>query len=349
MDIVKITFLAGLILLSHHAFSQDSKQKIYKCNSALWADEHTTDAKFNSLIDKACEEINQQRYLDGLRLLNEAIGIDSLSSGTVNEYFRVQRSKLERFIEEMNSSEPARVTEAPTTVESPKSPDDGIGGNEPVPVDGNSNADTAGKIEQVKPEAMEVKAPGHDPFAEQEVRSEPVSTSEAKPFTQEEIEEFQLKGLQKIKMLEEYIQRITDKYTVQSSVDDAIESAVLLFDSEERTVEVSSVNNPAKSRLIVRKYLQKLRMLPYDNIQIVWAEFQYTSDFKMGPDGNYYGYIIFRQRFTATKDAQVAYEDMTTKKTQVILKRYSKNIEGQAVENWDVFLGDISVQQTERN
>ena len=90
-------------------------------------------------------------------------------------------------------------------------------------------------------------------------------------------------------------------------------------------------------------------MLPYDKILIEWADLQYTSDFRKGVDGNYYGYIIFRQRFVAEKDNQVVYEDLTTKKAEVTLKSYNKNIEGQAIENWDVFLGDIRVQQTEAN
>lgn len=408
MNILKRTLLSVFVLVSFHAFSQGKKERIFICKSNLYEDEHTSDAKFNSLVDNACTEINQRHYKDGLRLLNEAILLDSTNTGIANEYFRAQRNKLMNFIAEeetAKSNEPATEQTVPTpsaetsgsnnpggntsttspdvkpenekAVESAPAPDKVIAVKEETPVEktetktsteGEKKMESSGGTEVSQPvpdEPKKTSVSEPEPIPEPEpapaTPAEPsvttqttVSTDEnnapeeVKSFTVEEKEEFHIKGEQKVKTLEGYIKQLTDKNTSQGVVDEVTENAVALFDNEERTVEVSSLNNPGKIKLKVRKYFQKLSMIPYENITIEWADFQYTSDFRMGVDGNYYGYIIFRQRFTAEQDQIIVYEDMTTKKIEVILKRYNKNIEGQAVANWDVFLGDISVEQTEK-
>ena len=228
------------------------------------------------------------------------------------------------------------------------------------PENSNSNS-AAGSVAEKKAEPVkDNKAESEDIFAETsttrtDINSISVNLDEDSKkidkgaFTKEELGDFQIKGMQKIEALEGYIQDIANKNKDQSVVDIATENAVQLFDSEDRTVEVSAVSNEEKVRHKVRKYFQRLRMLPYDNVTIEWAELRYTSDFILGTDGNYYGYVVFRQLFTSTLDNVSAYEDLTTKKTLVILKKYTKYVEGKAEQNWDVFLGDISVQQTERN
>ncbi|MBL0341163.1 MAG: hypothetical protein IPP71_09670 [Bacteroidetes bacterium] len=107
----------------------------------------------------------------------------------------------------------------------------------------------------------------------------------------------------------------------------AIENAIKLFDKEDRTVQVSSVNVAAKPKFKIRQYLQRVRNLNYDDITIEWADLQYASDFTKGPDGNYYAYVVFSQRFTGSKDNQIVYQDVTTKRTQIILKIYEKAVQ----------------------
>ena len=109
------------------------------------------------------------------------------------------------------------------------------------------------------------------------------------------------------------------------------------------------VNVAGKPKFKIRQYLQRVRNLNYDDITIEWADLQYASDFTKGPDGNYYAYVVFSQRFTGSKDNQIVYQDVTTKRTQIILKIYEKAVQGEITENWDVFLGDISVVQTDTN
>jgi hypothetical protein len=349
---------------------------------------------FNSMVDSACNQINQRRYKEGLILLNNAILLDSSSSGIVNEYFRAQRNKLMNFIAE---EEAAKENPPPVTPNDASNAPDSKAENSNPPAsetkaNENSVAENSKPVENKEKEIAPVEnvetkpaepdnkkqaeetppatppvEPSKPPVQDPEPVAQPApaqpeptpinpsvntdennNPAETKSFTAEEKEEFHIKGEQKVKTLEGYIKQLTDKNTSQSVVDDVTENAVALFDNEDRTVEVSSLNNPNKVKLKVRKYFQKLSMIPYENITIEWADFQYTSDFRMGVDGNYYGYIVFRQRFTAEQDQIIVYEDLTTKKIEVILKRYNKNIEGQAVANWDVFLGDISVEQTEK-
>ena len=212
---------------------------------------------------------------------------------------------------------------------------------------------TPAKIETQKKTPEPVKpAPAENvtPVAEAKPSAKPALPPGEKSFTSEQLKEFQDKGLQKVKQLEGHIQIIANKTTRLEISTQAIENALRLFDRpEERLVEVSSLSRPEKVNLFVKKYLEKLRQLNYDNVQIEWADFQYTSDFKKGDDGFYHGYIIFRQRFTASKDDRPVYTDLTTKRTEIILKFYSKAVEGIETENYDVFLGDISVEQTQKN
>ncbi|MFN7846396.1 MAG: hypothetical protein ACK5P4_04170 [Bacteroidota bacterium] len=170
-----------------------------------------------------------------------------------------------------------------------------------------------------------------------------------KIFTDAELQDFQTKGINKVKQLESYIQQISNKSTANNIALSSTENAIRLFDSEERKVQVTSIKNPAGVRIKIRSYLNKLRMMNYENVDIKWADFLYTSEFRKGDDGNYYGYITFQQRFVGMVDNMVKYQDVTTKKQQIILKYYEKAINGEAVANWDVFLGDISVEQTSEN
>ena len=168
-------------------------------------------------------------------------------------------------------------------------------------------------------------------------------------FSDSEKSAFQEKGMQKVKQLENFIFQVGSKTSSMSLSSQAIENAVQLFDREDRTVQVSSTNSATKPKYKVRQYLQRVRNLNYDDITIEWADLQYASDFTKGPDGNYYAYVVFSQRFTGKKDNQVVYQDVTTKRTEIILKIYEKAVQGEITENWDVFLGDISVVQTDTN
>ena len=67
MSILKHTALLVFVMICFHASGQGKKERIFICKSDLYEDEHTSDAKFNSLVDNACTEINQKHYKDGQR------------------------------------------------------------------------------------------------------------------------------------------------------------------------------------------------------------------------------------------------------------------------------------------
>lgn len=170
--------------------------------------------------------------------------------------------------------------------------------------------------------------------------------SEVKNFTDTEMDDFHTKGMTKIKLLETYIQQVGSKLSASFISSQAIENALQLFDSEDRTVEVSSVNRPDKTVYKIKVYLNRLKILNYDEVDITWADFNYASRFIKGGDGKYHAYITFAQRFTGIKDGQVVYSDVTEKRQEVILQSYKKTIEGAETEMWDVLLGDMSVEHT---
>ncbi len=176
-----------------------------------------------------------------------------------------------------------------------------------------------------------------------------IAESGEKEFSQTELNEFQIKGLQKVKKLTEYFNLISQKRTSESQISLLIESAQDLFNGDEHTVQVSSINRMEKPKIPIRTYLNRLRMLNYEKVEITGAAFSYVSKFRQGPDGKYYGIARFRQQFTGYRDGIPVYSDITTKTVAIVLKTYKKAIDGESIEQWDVFLGDISVQQTERN
>lgn len=173
-------------------------------------------------------------------------------------------------------------------------------------------------------------------------------TTSSKSFTEEELGAFQSKGLMKVKKLMDYLEVIAQKSTPQTTANSTIESAIGLFDSENRVVGVTSTSRPGGREYPVRTYLTRLRMMNYEKVVIEAAAFTYVRSFVQGPDGNYYGIARFRQSFTGYRENKPLYSDVTTKTVAVVLKPYQKAIEGESIELWDVFLGDISVQSIDK-
>ena len=162
-------------------------------------------------------------------------------------------------------------------------------------------------------------------------------------------EEFKRKAVAKVGRLTQYISLISDKETAISRADKAINEALILFVSDTCVVQVSSLKKPkAKPREeFIRRYLQNLKSLLYDKVEIEWADINYVSDLKKDPGGNYWGMVSFLQRFKGFKDGKVAYSDRVTKNVKVWFKSYEKFTEGMAESLWDVLLSDIMVEQTE--
>ena len=162
-------------------------------------------------------------------------------------------------------------------------------------------------------------------------------------------EEFKEKALSRTKELENYLHFIAGKQTDKFKANEAIESAVKLFLSEDNIVQVSSKDKTGNAVIFkrkIREYLTRLKLLKYDKVRISWSDISYVSDIRMGTDGNYYGVIVIKQKFEGYIDGELKYTDVTTKKMTVILKTYDKYVAGEKQTLWDVFLGDIGVVDT---
>ncbi len=160
------------------------------------------------------------------------------------------------------------------------------------------------------------------------------------------MEEFKEKALQKTKDFSEYISIISNKKSHPTDINSAIDQSCDLFLNEEKSVEVSKVGSDDKNYYKIREYLNRLKLLQYQKIEIEWSDIYYVSDLKEGPDGNYFGTISISQRFTGFIDGNIAYTDKTVKHIEVVLKKPSYDVGGVKKEYWEVLLSDIGVQVT---
>lgn len=342
-------------------------QQVPTCDVVRFKDLYSENQQWNNLVLKACEELQRKEFVTAYRTLRQVITEDSINSnGIKTAYLESQLYKLGQYIQENNliteenknntpkqpepQAKKEEIKKEEKQIEPEKKPEPVVEkvekkiepAEEPI----TEKKEEPIKVEQdTPPEKVESKQEENENIAVNETND----ISNIK-FTDKDKAEFQEKGLQKVKQLETFIAQIGNKNTLASSAQMATNGALKLFDSEDRSVQISSSTTGEIKRSKIKVYLQKLRMLNYANVNIEWADFQYASDFKKGLDGNYYGYIVFKQRFTASSlDNQISYKDVTTKKIEVILKSYEKASQGEITQSWDIFLGDISVVQTEGN
>lgn len=155
-------------------------------------------------------------------------------------------------------------------------------------------------------------------------------------------EQFKQKSLQKTEDLGKYLNLIANKSTESAVANKAVDQAVGLFLSEESTVETTKPNGD-KDQQPVRGYLNKLKLLKYSKVLIEWSDISYVSNLRKGPDGNYYGVISLQQKFSGFIDNKLVYSDVTRKNVEVVLKTYKKEVDGESVELWDVFLNNVGI------
>lgn len=163
-----------------------------------------------------------------------------------------------------------------------------------------------------------------------------------------ELERLKNKGELKLTQFKGHLDVIADRTTSLGGAELAINSAVSLFDSEERKVTVSSAVTGKVVDRKIRTYLNRLKDLAlnsYSRVEITWAKFQYASSFSKGPDGKYYGYIDFEQRFTGYRDGAPVYDDIIRRRVVIVISKYEKIKDGEKVHEWDVFLGDMAISE----
>ena len=157
-------------------------------------------------------------------------------------------------------------------------------------------------------------------------------------------EVYSQRALQKTEELGTYLSIISDRSNSMAEANKAVDLAVKLFINEDAEVEVSGPDG--RDRYKVRTYLNRLKLLDYDKVEISWTDISYVSDLKKGTDGNYYGIITLQQRFKGFRDNKVVYGDLTEKNIEVMVVPYQKSVNGVMEQKWDVFLSDIGVVVT---
>lgn len=203
-------------------------------------------------------------------------------------------------------------------------------------------------VEQLQPvSAQQTQIADRPESIERDVREEvrdDIPDSESSGIIRDlDIDMFRAKALQKTNDLGMYFSIIADKQTDWQEANKAIDLAVDLFVDEEARVEVGSLSRADKKKYPIRRYLERLKLLKYDKVEITWTEVNYVSNLRKGLDGNYYGVISFLQKFTGYRDNRLIYSDYTRKNIEVVLKGYTKLSGGEQKELWDVFLSDIGV------
>ena len=158
--------------------------------------------------------------------------------------------------------------------------------------------------------------------------------------------EFEAKATQKTNQFSAYLKLLCNKSTPQDEMNKAIEMAVGLFVNEDARVETSSVTTGTTKSTRIRSYLREVKMLPYDKIELEWTNVQYVTDVRLAEDGTWRGSVTFEQTFSGYRDGLLIYKDITTKKAEVVLKAYTKNVEGQRITNWEVLLANVGVKWT---
>jgi hypothetical protein len=202
------------------------------------------------------------------------------------------------------------------------------------------------EVESTKPVAGSLQEPESPKFGHAYNTSESVLSENTDDLTDLDFAEFSDKAMQKIDDLGSFISLISSKETYPDQANQAIDLAVNLFVSEEAVVEVSTVGYSALVKRKIREYLNRLKLLKYDKVDIRWADLNYVSNFRKGPDGNYYGTVSLKQTFQGYVDNQVVYSDVTQKEIEVVLKSMEKAIEGKEQMVWDVLLSDMGVVDT---
>ena len=143
-----------------------------------------------------------------------------------------------------------------------------------------------------------------------------------------------------------YLTIISNKDEVEEDKLMAVSHATKLFMSDSSKIQVSSLNQADKRQYTVPVYLDRLRMLPYDKVELIWVKAQMVSKFRKGMDGRYYGMIAAQQLFRGYQDNKIVYQDVTKKDIEVVLDQYVVFDEGQQKKKWDVLLSSVNVKQT---
>ncbi|MFN8145375.1 MAG: hypothetical protein U0073_13225 [Bacteroidia bacterium] len=220
------------------------------------------------------------------------------------------------------------------------------------PVNSNQPTDASGNNSTSSSESPAATTSENTSAGNTQTEELPAKTDDNETTTLDEttMAELKDKALIKSKKFGQLIGIIADKSTVEDVAQTSILNALDLFLNENSTIGVTSIRQPeAQKPLKVRKYLNRLRMLQYEKVEIKTSDYYMVKEFKKAPDGNYYGWVSFKQRFVGYVKDLPAYEDLTTKSIKVVVRKMQKFENGIPQDFWDVYLVDVLVQETSAN
>ncbi len=157
---------------------------------------------------------------------------------------------------------------------------------------------------------------------------------------------FEKMALVKANDFGKYLSIVSNKDEVEEDKLMAVSHAVMLFMSDSSKIQVSSLNQSESKQYTVPVYLDRLRMLPYDKVELLWVKAMMVSKFRKGMDGRYYGMIAAQQLFRGYLDNEIVYQDVTEKDIEIVLDQYVVFDEGKQQKKWDVLLSSVNVKQT---
>jgi len=164
-------------------------------------------------------------------------------------------------------------------------------------------------------------------------------------LSNQQLSDFHDEALRRIDQFVDYLAVIADKQRSFEERNDAIKATMLLFE-QNATIEVSSTTTGKVNTLPLRRYLEKLKTLPYSKVQISNFNAARLSDWKKQPDGSYYAVGQYFQDFKAWRNGQPLAGDRTTKKIDADLRiredPFFKD------KHWMVLFRNITVKSSQR-
>jgi hypothetical protein len=156
--------------------------------------------------------------------------------------------------------------------------------------------------------------------------------------------EFMAKVTGKLELLRQDIEILIDKD--KNSLQErnkTVDNAFLLFNNDStRRVQVRNgtqiFNRPIKT------YLQLLARIKMEKPKVTLRNIQFVGDLKKGPDGKYHGFVTFVQEITGVRGDKKMFKDVTEKRIEVVLVTWDEISGDKIVKKYDVFLGNISVE-----
>lgn len=97
--------------------------------------------------------------------------------------------------------------------------------------------------------------------------------------------------------------------------------------------------------ILMTKYLNNLRGLPYDRVEITQVGAIRVDNISKVGEGRYQAIAHFCQDFSGYRDGQMIYHDRTMKKVKVFVEYIDDGGSGA----WQAYLGDMRVESISRN